>query len=340
MPLNLNVNQSTGLKFQQPNFNPNEYKMQQNAQLMNALQQAPSLMLQYQALKQQREQQQFEHSANRVRDQLALLQMGRGQSVLGPNGEKIDYPGVSGWEIGLDDKGHPILNQVEGQTPTPGTSGVKIKPPAPLQNMIQPTDPTGAPIGQPTILPAGRLTVTKPASIQGNYSPLDKEMAKLDAKKLANQPKELKLLKNTEANFDRMIQEAEAIKSDPALGSALGYGQWLAKVPATDARRVKSRIDTLKSKTGFTVLQEMRASSPTGGALGAVSDRENQMLQENISSLDTGMKKEDFINSLNRVIDYAKQGKARLRSAYEDFYGQPQKEQVNQVNDDPLGLFK
>lgn len=55
MPLNLNVDTTTGLKFQQPNFNPNEYKMQQNAQLMEAFRQAPSLMLQYQQLKQQRE---------------------------------------------------------------------------------------------------------------------------------------------------------------------------------------------------------------------------------------------------------------------------------------------
>jgi hypothetical protein len=143
----------------------------------------------------------------------------------------------------------------------------------------------------------------------------------VEVKRSSMQAKEGKLLTNTESNFDRMIKEAEAIRDDKALDGAVGMVRIAGATPGTSAYKVKARINTLKSKTGFSVLQDMRANSPTGGALGQVSDRENQMLQENISSLDTGQSVEDFKASLNRIIDYAKESKARIRSTYDDFYG-------------------
>lgn len=148
MPLNLNVNQSTGLKFQQPNFNPNEYKMQQNAQLMNALQQAPSLMLQYQQLKQQRQLADTNHqvavgelerrmqddkytqAANRVKSQLELLGLGRSQVSVSPTGEKTEFPGITGWEVTIDENGLPSLIRTgdAGGAVSPGVSRVVGSP--------------------------------------------------------------------------------------------------------------------------------------------------------------------------------------------------------------------
>ena len=149
----------------------------------------------------------------------------------------------------------------------------------------------------------------------------EKQLARLNVKKQINQPKEKALLVNAESNFDRMIEEAEAIKNHPSLGMATGMTSPMSRIPGTGAKNVSSRLNTLKSKTGFSVLQEMRANSPTGGALGQVSDRENQMLQENISSLDQGQSTKDIKDSLDRVINYAKGAKARLRQAYNDYYG-------------------
>ncbi|MBK7804281.1 MAG: hypothetical protein IPJ55_16795 [Chloracidobacterium sp.] len=158
--------------------------------------------------------------------------------------------------------------------------------------MIQPTDEKGNPVGVPTVLPGGKLTVTTPERPPAQTT-LDKETQKLEAKKMANQPKELKLLTNTEANFDRMIQEAEDIKSDPSLGSALD-GQCYQKLPATDARRVKSRIDT-QSKTGFTVCR--RCGVLSDGWSTPVSDRKTKCLRKYLV-LRYWHEKGHFINSL------------------------------------------
>lgn len=375
MPLNINLDTTTGLKFQQPNIQPGRTAMEGLAAgISPMLQQIPSLMMQYQQLKRQKELDGLNHDVTKqeLANKLAILkaQYGTGEPApaTGAPMEGPRLPDASGQEgpgmtvpaeteeqklsrLGIE--GYNALNRNQQQyggyiTDMNGNtkfvslpSGFKPAnmPQAPTPNLIQPTDATGAPIGSPTVIQPGRLTVTKPAA----QDAATKEQAKLTAKQMANKPKELKLLNNTEANFDRMIAEAEAIKQDPSLGSALGMSQLLSKIPGTGAKRVASRINTLKSKTGFTVLSEMRASSPTGGALGNVSDTENKMLQENISSLDRGLSEQDFKDSLDRVINYAKEGKQRLRDAFESYYGDTggdnEKQNVS-VKDDPLGLFQ
>lgn len=50
-------------------------------------------------------------------------------------------------------------------------------------------------------------------------------------------------------------------------------------LPFTSAWQLPYNLDSLKANIGFAELQRMRQASPTGGALGQVSDRENALLQ-------------------------------------------------------------
>ncbi len=144
--------------------------------------------------------------------------------------------------------------------------------------------------------------------------------ARSTAKKKQTYPKEKALLKGTEAKYDQMIREAEELMKHSGLGAATGITKWTTIVPGSPAADAQAKINTLKSKTGFSVLQDMRASSPTGGALGQVSDRENAMLQENIASLDQNQSTAQFRQNLQNIIDFAKGSKERLRSNYNEFY--------------------
>jgi hypothetical protein len=45
-------------------------------------------------------------------------------------------------------------------------------------------------------------------------------------------------------------------------------------LPGTEARSVNNNLDTVKALIGFDALARMRAASPTGGALGAITERE------------------------------------------------------------------
>ena len=80
-------------------------------------------------------------------------------------------------------------------------------------------------------------------------------------------------------------------KVDQALGK-VGYntagigGSIMGMVPGSEATDLESDIDTIKAVLGFNTLAEMRRASPTGGALGAVSERELKLLTAARASLE------------------------------------------------------
>ena len=78
--------------------------------------------------------------------------------------------------------------------------------------------------------------------------------------------------------------KAREAAADRQLG---GFGQGIAAtLPWTDSAEVARQVEVLKSNAKVENLQAMRAASPTGGALGAVSDSENAMLAAKAGALD------------------------------------------------------
>jgi hypothetical protein len=63
-------------------------------------------------------------------------------------------------------------------------------------------------------------------------------------------------------------------------------GTMLSKIPGTDATNLSKLIESVKANAGFDKLKAMREASPTGGALGQVSDKEIRFLQSVFGSLD------------------------------------------------------
>ena len=53
-----------------------------------------------------------------------------------------------------------------------------------------------------------------------------------------------------------------------------GFGSFLKSIPQTDALALNKSLETIKANIGFDKLQAMREASPTGGALGQVSNQE------------------------------------------------------------------
>lgn len=80
-----------------------------------------------------------------------------------------------------------------------------------------------------------------------------------------------------------------------------GLGSSLAGIPGTDARDLRSKLETVKANLGFDRLQQMRDMSPTGGALGAVAVQELTALQSTVASLDQGQSRSELTKSLNKI---------------------------------------
>ena len=71
----------------------------------------------------------------------------------------------------------------------------------------------------------------------------------------------------------------------------------------------------------FDALQEMRTNSPTGGALGNVSDADIRLLTASIGALGQSQNEEDFFASLNVFENRLKQVQQRLETRYRENYG-------------------
>lgn len=90
------------------------------------------------------------------------------------------------------------------------------------------------------------------------------------------------------------------VKDNPNLTTGIG-GMALSNVPGTDAFNASKLLNTVKANAGFDKLQAMRDASPTGGALGQVSEREIGFLQSTIGNLEQSQSAEQFTDNLKRV---------------------------------------
>lgn len=112
--------------------------------------------------------------------------------------------------------------------------------------------------------------------------------------------------KQSGQNVLGMIQQARNLVGHGNAYGVLpntGMGSLLNWIPGTTGKDLETTLDTIKANVGFDKLQQMRANSPTGAALGSVSDFENKMLQSVIASLATSQSKEQFLTNLQRVED-------------------------------------
>lgn len=80
-----------------------------------------------------------------------------------------------------------------------------------------------------------------------------------------------------------------------------GVGAWVSVIPGTPQKDLSENLQTIKANIGFAELQEMRANSPTGGALGQVSEMENKLLQAVQGSLDQTQSPAELKRNLNNI---------------------------------------
>lgn len=69
----------------------------------------------------------------------------------------------------------------------------------------------------------------------------------------------------------------------------------------TPARDLNATLDTVKANLSFNELAQMRANSPTGGALGSIAVRELDLLGSTVASLDQSQSREELERSLSII---------------------------------------
>lgn len=129
------------------------------------------------------------------------------------------------------------------------------------------------------------------------------------------------MLQNSTAGMDRLELAANELLQHPGLPGITGLRGAIPNIPGTAASDAQAKLENLKSQVGFSVLQEMRNNSKSGGALGQVSDKENIMLQNNLAALQNAQSLPQFQEGLQKLIAYARGAKERLQNAYNMKHG-------------------
>lgn len=116
------------------------------------------------------------------------------------------------------------------------------------------------------------------------------------------------------------IDKATQQSSGWNTGNVMGNSGWVPGLGqgAVDLGEV---LKTIQSNIGFEELQTMRDNSPTGGALGAITERELAFLQSTIASIQQSQSEQQLDANLKTLRDFLAGMKDRRRSAYEQQYG-------------------
>lgn len=143
--------------------------------------------------------------------------------------------------------------------------------------------------------------------------------ARISVERLGLEPKAAAALDSQARTTDLVLS-----KIDEALGkvsgATAGFAGLTSVIPGTPAKDLSATLDTIRGNVGFDKLAEMRANSPTGGALGSVTEKENAVLQSVLGSIDQGQSPEQLRENLTRIREQLIAARDARKTAYAGTY--------------------
>jgi len=133
-------------------------------------------------------------------------------------------------------------------------------------------------------------------------------------------------VKNLNTTIDKAIEQISPYSA--------GLGAWSKFIPATPAKNLESTLNTIQADAAFGKLQQMRENSPSGGALGSVSERELALLGSAQAALDQEQSAEQLAENLSNYRDIRNSAFNNVLAAYEEDYGEAPRAIKNMLKTD------
>lgn len=173
-------------------------------------------------------------------------------------------------------------------------------------------------VGQPTIgtipqgfaakqLPDGSWTMEP---VQGG--PAAREIKEQEKKEALRQQQKSTSNDIISADIDKIINSVEKSKIP-----LTGLGSLASFMPGTPQHDIASTLETIGGNISFESLNAMRQASPTGGALGSVTEKELALLKSTMGSLKQSQSEKQFLDNLKRlkqVYSSVVHGKAKIEN--------------------------
>lgn len=152
---------------------------------------------------------------------------------------------------------------------------------------------------------------------EGAAEPLSKK--EVQARE-AKYPQATKAVQTFDATTNDLISDLQKLKTHPGLNGITGLVYGRTPGVTGKAREAEAIYDRIMARGGFSELQEMRNASPTGGALGNVSNAEGQQLRAAFAAIDRRQDPESVRRAIDDAIIRLQGSKERVRDAYNMTY--------------------
>jgi hypothetical protein len=230
------------------------------------------------------------------------------------------------------------------------TQAPTITPRGPIPPMAQAPEPrvpanmqrTGE--AAPEIKPTTTSVQIPKGTIPLINQPDNKVTPKRKQELLAAQPATIGLVNYTVTQLVDARDAAQALLNSPKELKAISglTGSAISRVPGTDAYTGAAKLENLQTRSFVSEIQKMRAASPTGGAVGSVTEKEMAALSNIQASLKAGLKEDVLRKQLKQYIDSANFALKTIPIEYARTYGyQGEFEDIlsrNVVQQQPGGL--
>jgi len=133
-------------------------------------------------------------------------------------------------------------------------------------------------------------------------------------------PQATQAVKTFEAKTTELEKDLIALRDHPGLSSITGLVAGRAPGITAQGRAAEALYDKITARGGFKELQDMRAASPTGGALGNVSNQEGAQLRAAFAAIDRKQDAADVKKAIDIAISDLQGSKSRVREAYDMTY--------------------
>jgi hypothetical protein len=127
-------------------------------------------------------------------------------------------------------------------------------------------------------------------------------------------------VKSFEAKTGELEKDLIALRNHPGLPSITGIAAGRAPGITKEGRAAQALYDKILARGGFKELQDMRAASPTGGALGNVSNQEGTQLRQSFAAIDRVQDAADVQKAIDTAITDLQGSRGRVREAYDMTY--------------------
>lgn len=128
--------------------------------------------------------------------------------------------------------------------------------------------------------------------------PAAQEAEALEASKAAAEEQKQQYGSVVFEDIGRVVEMLNGGRDEPITGV---MGKIASGIPGSERADAEALVETIKANIGFDRLQAMREASPTGGALGNVTERELATLQAVMGNLSFGQSKQQLLQNLGRL---------------------------------------